>query len=50
METLSVEYQQEFEEYKEQLIKEAHAKFLINFKVDRNHKVVHQRVTDLASL
>jgi hypothetical protein len=40
METLSVEDQQEFEEHKEQVIKEAQAKFLTNFKVDRNHKVV----------
>jgi hypothetical protein len=40
METLSAKDQQEFEEHKEQLIKEAQAKFLHNFKVDRNHKVV----------
>jgi hypothetical protein len=40
METLSAKDQQEFEEHKEQLIKEAQAKFLPNFKVDRNHKVV----------
>jgi hypothetical protein len=38
METLSVEDQQEFEEHKEQLINEAQAKFLANFKVDRNNK------------
>jgi hypothetical protein len=40
METLSAEDQHEFEEHKEQLIKEAQTKFLANFKVDRNHKVV----------
>jgi hypothetical protein len=40
METLSAEYQQEFEEHNEQSIKEAHAKFLAKFKVDMNHKVV----------
>jgi hypothetical protein len=40
METLSTEEQQEFEEHKEQLINEDQAKFLANFKVDRNHKVV----------
>ena len=50
METLSAEDQQEFEEHKEQLIKEAQAKILTTFKVDRNHKVVRQRAIDLASL
>jgi hypothetical protein len=49
-ETLSAEEQLEFEEHQEQLIKEAKAKFLANFKVDRNNKVVRQRATDLASL
>jgi hypothetical protein len=49
-ETLPAEEQQKFEEHKEQLIKEAQAKFLANFKVDRNNKVVRQRTTDLASL
>jgi hypothetical protein len=29
---------------------EAQAKFLANFKVDMNHKVVRQQATDLASL
>jgi hypothetical protein len=37
MKTLSAEGQQEFEEYKGQLIKEAQAKFLANFKADKNH-------------
>jgi hypothetical protein len=32
------------------MIKEAQAKFLANFKVDQNQKVVWQRATDLASL
>jgi hypothetical protein len=50
METLSAEDQQEFEEHKEQLITEAHVKFLANFKADRNHKIVRRRITDLASL
>jgi hypothetical protein len=50
MEILSAEDQYEFEEHKEQLIKEAQAKFLANFKVDRNHRVVGQCATDLASL
>jgi hypothetical protein len=50
METLLAEDQQEFEEHKHQLIKEAQAKFLTNFKVDSNHKVVRQGATDLASL
>jgi hypothetical protein len=36
METLSVENQEEFEEHKEQLIKEAQAKFLANFNMDQN--------------
>jgi ferritin len=49
-ETLSAEEQLEFEEHQEQLIKEAKAKFLANFKVDRNNKVVRQRRTNLASL
>jgi hypothetical protein len=43
-------YQYQFEEHKEQLIKDPQEKFLANFKVDRNHKVVRQQVTDLASL
>jgi hypothetical protein len=49
-ETLLAEKQLQFEEHKEQLIQEARAKFLANFKVDRNNKVVRQRATDLASL
>jgi hypothetical protein len=40
METLSAEDQREFEEHKAQLIKEAQAKFLANFKVVRNQKVI----------
>jgi hypothetical protein len=40
METLSAEDQQEFEKHKEQLIKQARVKFLANFKVDKNHKVI----------
>ena len=43
------EEQLEFEEHQEQLIKEAKAKFLANFKVDRNNKVIRQWTTDLAS-
>jgi hypothetical protein len=39
-ETLSADEQLQFEEHKEQLIQEAKAKFLANFKVDRNNKVV----------
>lgn len=39
-----------FEERQEQLIQEAKAKFLADFKVDRNNKVVRQRAADLASL
>jgi hypothetical protein len=38
------------EEHKEQLIQEEKAKFLANFKLDRNNNVVRQRATDLASL
>jgi hypothetical protein len=49
-ETLSADEHLQFEEHKEQLIQEAKAKFLVNFKVDRNNKVVRQWVTDLASL
>jgi hypothetical protein len=49
-ETLPPEKHFEFEEHKEQLIKEAKAKFLANFKVDRNNKAVRQRATNLASL
>jgi hypothetical protein len=47
---LLAEEQLELEEYHEQLIKEAKTKFLANLKVDRNNKVIWQRVTDLASL
>jgi hypothetical protein len=39
-ETLSAEEQLLFEERQEQLIQEAKAKFLADFKVDRNNKVV----------
>jgi hypothetical protein len=49
-EILSADEQLQFEEHKEQLIQEARAKFLANFKVDKNNKVVRQWVTDLASL
>jgi hypothetical protein len=49
-ETLPVKEQLEFEEHQEQLIKVAKAKFLANFKVDMNYKVVRQWTTDLASL
>jgi hypothetical protein len=49
-ETLPADKQFQFEEHKEQLIQEAKAKFLTNFKMDRNNKVVRQRATDLASL
>jgi hypothetical protein len=31
------------------VIKEAQAKFLANFKVDRNHKVIQQRASDRPS-
>jgi hypothetical protein len=37
---LPVDEQLHFKEHKEQLIQEARAKFLANFKVDRNNKVV----------
>jgi hypothetical protein len=49
-ETLPTEEQLLFEERQEQLIQEAKAKFLADFKVDRNNKVVRQRATELASL
>ena len=49
-ETLPADEQLQFEEHKERMIQEAKAKFLANFKVDRNNKVVRQRATDPASL
>jgi hypothetical protein len=49
-ETLPAEEQLLFKERQEQLIREANAKFLTDFKMDRNNKVVRQRATDLASL
>jgi hypothetical protein len=49
-ETLPADEQLQFEEHKEQLIQEARAKFLANFEVDKNNKVVRQRATDPASL
>jgi hypothetical protein len=49
-ETLLADEQLQLEEHKEQLIQEARAKFLANFKVDRNNKVVRQRATDPTSL
>ena len=49
-ETLPADEQLQFEEHKERMIQEAKAKFLANFKVDRNNKVVRHRATDPASL
>jgi hypothetical protein len=49
-ETLPAEKLLLFEERQEQLIREAKAKFLADFKVDRNNKVIRQRAIDLASL
>jgi hypothetical protein len=49
-ETLPIEERLLFEERQEQLIQEAKAKVLANFKMDRNNKVIRQRATDLASL
>ena len=49
-ETLPTEEQLLFEERQEQLIQEAKAKFLANFKVDKNNKVVRYWATDLALL
>ena len=37
-ETLPADEQLQFEEHKERMIQEAKAKFLANFKVDRNNK------------
>jgi hypothetical protein len=48
--TLPAKEQLLFEERQEKLIQEAKAKFLVDFKVDRNNKVIRQRATDLASL
>jgi hypothetical protein len=48
-EILPAEEQLLFEKRQEQLIQEAKAKFLTNFKVDRNNKVVRHRATDPAS-
>lgn len=50
METLPVEDQLEFEQHTEQLIKEAKAKYMVNFKVDGNQKVVRVLETNLVSL
>jgi hypothetical protein len=49
-ETLPTEEKLMFEERQEQLIQEAKANFLADFKVNRNNKVVRQWATDLASL
>lgn len=40
LENLSAEDQQQFEDYKRQLIKEAEAEYLDNFKVDWYQKIV----------
>jgi hypothetical protein len=48
-ETLPAEEQLLFEERQEQLIQEAKAKYLSDFKVDRNNKVVRQRSIDPTS-
>lgn len=50
MEALSVEEQHQFDEYTEQLIKEARSKYLANFKVDKNQKVVRIHEINLAPL
>jgi hypothetical protein len=49
-ETLLADEQLQFEEHKDQMIQEAKAKFLANFKVDRNNKVVRHQATDPALL
>jgi hypothetical protein len=49
-ETLSTDEQLQFEEHNEQLIQEAKAKFLANFKVDRNNKVIRQWAIYLVAL
>jgi hypothetical protein len=49
-ETLPAKEQLLFEERQEQLIQEAKSKFLADFKVDSNNKVVRQQATGLASL
>jgi hypothetical protein len=49
-ETLLAEEHLLFEERQEQLIQEAKAKFLVDFNVDRNNKVIRLRATDLALL
>jgi hypothetical protein len=48
--TLPADEQLQFEEHKEQMIQEAKVRFLANFKVDRNNKVIRHRATDPASL
>jgi hypothetical protein len=42
IENQSAEDRQEFEEYKRQLIEEAEAKYLANFKMDKHQKIVKQ--------
>jgi hypothetical protein len=49
-ETMPAEEQVLFEERQEQLIQEAKAKFLADFKVDKNNKVVRLWATYLTSL
>jgi hypothetical protein len=49
-ENLPAEERLLFEERQEQLIQEAKARFLADFKVDRNNKVIRHRATDPASL
>jgi hypothetical protein len=46
--TLLADEQLQFKEHKEQLIQEAKAKFLANFKMDKNNKVVQERTTSFA--
>jgi hypothetical protein len=50
MENLSTEDQQEFEDYKRQLIEEVETEYLANIKVDRPQKIVWQGECDLTSL
>jgi hypothetical protein len=50
MENLSLKDQQEFKEYKRQLIKEVEAKYLANFKMDWHKKIIKKGEIGMSSL
>jgi hypothetical protein len=49
LKNLSAEDQQEFKDYKRQLIEDAETKYLVHIEVDRHEKIIRLRECDLTS-